>query len=312
VEGLARPTIDGEFVAPETEIEKTLAGFWTELLGIEKIGVADNFFDLGVHSLIAVRYFRMIKKAYWVDFPISVLFEAPTIGQCAKLIEQLSVPQGDVTSNSKSGSVDFAPKVQFKHIVSMHAGRHPYATPLFICAGMYGNVLNLRHLALHTGQDRPVYGLQARGLYGGEAPHETFEEMAASYLEEVRAVQPHGPYLLGGFSGGGLVAFEMAQQLRDAGEFVDLVVLLDTPYPEPLRVSLADRVSIRLQDIHREGITFFTRWFKERVAVELMRMKKIYNPDQPTEAQFHNSDIEAAFIRAVSQKNGAGGKNCNG
>ena len=83
---------------------------------------------------------------------------------------------------------------------------------------MFGNVLNLRHLAHLLGTDRPFYGLQARGLYGDEEPHETFEEAAADYIAEMRTVQPHGPYLLGGFSGGGITAYEMARQLEADGE----------------------------------------------------------------------------------------------
>ena len=90
--------------------------------------------------------------------------------------------------------------------------------PFFLVAGMFGNVLNLRHLAQLVGSDRPFYGLQARGLYGDHQPHETFEEMARDYIAELRTVQPHGPYLLGGFSGGGITAYEMARQLAAEGE----------------------------------------------------------------------------------------------
>jgi acyl transferase domain-containing protein/thioesterase domain-containing protein/acyl carrier protein len=298
--GLDRPNVDSEFVAPATEIEKTLAGFWSELLGIEKIGTADSFFDLGGHSLVAVRLFRMIKKAYAVDFPISVLFEAPTIAQCAELIEQSGAGKQDQAA-SGAEHADRAPvKAQFTHVVQMHPGRHPHATPLFICAGMFGNILNLRHLAVQVGQDRPVYGLQARGLYGGQAPHETFEEMAASYLEEVRVVQPHGPYLLSGFSGGGLVAYEMAQQLLAAGETVDMVVLLDTPYPEDVPLSRLDRLTIRYQEFREQGRSFFFRWARDRIAFELARRQKANAPD-PGAERFHNDEIEAAFLRALNR-----------
>ena len=135
----------------------------------------------------------------------------------------------------------------------MDSGKDRARKPFFLCAGMFGNILNLRHLAVHIGADRPVYGLQARGIYGGQAPHETFEEMARDYLAEVRAVQPHGPYLLGGFSGGGLVAYEMAQQLRADGEETALLVMLDTPYPDVATLSVQDRVIMKLQDLNRGG-----------------------------------------------------------
>ena len=299
--GLDRPNVDSEFVAPETEIEKTLAGFWSELLGIEKIGIADSFFDLGGHSLVAVRLFRMIKKAYAVDFPISVLFEAPTIAQCAALIEEAGGGRSDAAGDADTTSTKVQVKTQFTHIVQMHTGRHPHATPLFICAGMFGNILNLRSLAVQIGQDRPVYGLQARGLYGGQAPHETFEEMAASYLEEVRVIQPHGPYLLSGFSGGGLVAYEMAQQLRAAGETVDMVVMLDTPYPETVHLTTADRVTMRLQDIGKEGYAFFGHWVRGKLAWRQKQRDKAQQAESVGAEQFHNDAIEAAFRRALGR-----------
>ena len=299
--GLDRPNVDSEFVAPETEIEKTLAGFWSELLGIEKIGTADSFFDLGGHSLVAVRLFRMIKKAYAVDFPISVLFEAPTIAECARLIEQTGAGQKTSDGNASTASGPAPVKAQFTHLVQMHIGRHPHATPLFICAGMFGNILNLRHLAVQVGQDRPVYGLQARGLYGGQAPHETFEEMATSYLEEVRVIQPHGPYLLSGFSGGGLVAYEMAQQLRAAGETVDLVVMLDTPYPEDVPLSTFDKVTMKLQDLRREKGAFITEWLRKRAAWQAELRRKADAAGSVGAEQFHNEEIEAAFRRALGR-----------
>jgi thioesterase domain-containing protein len=168
---------------------------------------------------------------------------------------------------------------------------------------MFGNILNLRHLAVQIGQDRPVYGLQARGLYGGQAPHETFEEMAASYLEEVRVVQPHGPYLLSGFSGGGLVAYEMAQQLRAAGEAVDMVVMLDTPYPEELNLSTLDKVTMKLQDLQREKGAFVGHWIRKRAAWR-QRVRQSREEVQHSSEQFHNEEIEAAFRRALGRYRG--------
>jgi acyl transferase domain-containing protein/thioesterase domain-containing protein/acyl carrier protein len=295
--GFERPSLSTTYVAPRTPVETKLAGIWSELLGVEKIGVDDNFFDLGGHSLVAVRLFRAVKAAYAVDFPISVLFEAPTIAQCAALIEARrgSDGQSDVTDVA----VREVAKPRFTHIVEMSAGADPTATPFFICAGMFGNVLNLRHLSLQIGRDRPVYALQARGLYGDQPPHEIFEEMARDYLAEIRSIQPHGPYLLGGFSGGGLVAYEMAQQLRAAGEPVGAVIMLDTPYPEDVTLSLADRVTMKLQDLKREGTGFVTAWAKRRIAWELARHQRESAPDKTSTEHFHDARIEAAFRRAL-------------
>ena len=115
-----------------------------------------------------------------------------------------------------------APERRFTHIVPMHDGDGGPRRPFFLVAGMFGNVLNLRHLAHLLGADRPVYGLQARGLYGGEPPHDTMEEAARDCIAEMRQVQPEGPYMVGGFSGGGITAYEIARQLEAAGEEVSM------------------------------------------------------------------------------------------
>lgn len=297
--GFERPSLATSYVAPRTPVETKLAAIWSELLGVEKIGVDDNFFDLGGHSLVAVRLFRAVKGAYTVDFPISVLFEAPTIAQCASLIEaRIGASVGSEATETATPDVA---RARFTHVVEMSAGADPTATPFFICAGMFGNVLNLRHLSLQIGRDRPVYALQARGLYGDQPPHESFEDMARDYLAEIRTIQPHGPYLLGGFSGGGLVAYEMAQQLRAVGERISAVIMLDTPYPEEVTLSLADRVAMKLQDLKREGTGFVTAWAKRRIAWELARRERAASPDRTTAEHFHDARIEAAFRRALKR-----------
>ena len=182
----------------------------------------------------------------------------------------------------------------------MHPGKDKSATPFFLCAGMFGNVLNLRHLALHIGADRPVYALQARGLYGEQEPHETFEEMARDYIAEIRAVQPHGPYLLGGFSGGGLTAYEMALQLTAEGEEVAQVILLDTPQPMQPPLTKLHLIEMKLQDIRREGLSFFGNWVRSRIAwEEEKRRKRDAEHETASADQFHNLKIEAAFRNAL-------------
>ncbi len=301
-----RPAMDSEFVGPRNEIERTLAEFWSELLGVQKVGVNDSFFDLGGHSLIAVRLFRKIKQAYAVDFPISVLFEAPTIAQTAELIAQTATASANAPELQEAGAVNRSsdPKPRYTHLVVMRERKFADRTPFFICSGMFGNILNLRHLAVHIGADRTVYGLQARGLYGDQAPHETFEDMARDYLAEVRNVQPYGPYLLGGFSGGGVVAYEMAQQLKDAGEEVALVVMLDTPYPEVVELSAIDRIVMKLQELKRDRSSFLTSWIKRRVAWEIQRLRKGATEKPNTTEHFHNEAIEAAFRRALGRYRG--------
>ncbi|HRB03204.1 MAG TPA: SDR family NAD(P)-dependent oxidoreductase, partial [Ilumatobacteraceae bacterium] len=243
----ARPQLASAYVAPRDAIEEQLAGLWQELLGVDQVGVHDSFFDLGGHSLIAVRLFSRLRKLFSVDLPMSVLFQAETVEAGAALIRSM-LPTDQAVGSAATPALPS----RYTYLVPMHGRDDPAATPFFLVAGMFGNVLNLRHLANQIGSDRPFYGVQARGLFGGVLPHETFEEMAEAYLAEIRSVQSHGPYMLGGFSGGGITALELAQRLTAEGEVVSLLVLLDTPAPS-IKESLTtlDRVAIQLQDLAR-------------------------------------------------------------
>ena len=291
----ARPELDNEYVAPRDDVEQGLVRIWEELLGIDSIGVQDDFFTLGGHSLIAVRLFAKIKKTFRIDYPMSVLFEAPTIERLGAALKRDGVSGGGAAESSAAVE---APQSRYRHLVAMHPTRHGDGTPFFLVAGMFGNVLNLRHLAQLIGADRPFYGLQARGLFGDMQPHLTFEEAARDYLQEIRQVQPHGPYLLGGFSGGGITAYEMARQLRAAGEEVAMLVMLDTPLPLPVEASRADRVKIQLQRFRREGLGAVTTWVKKRIKWEMERLRARLGAETEAAeepATFHSQAIEAAF-----------------
>ena len=298
VQTFERPELDSEYVAPENDIERKLAGFWEELLGVSQVGVADSFFDLGGHSLIAVRLFTMIKKAYGVDFPISVLFEAPTIRSCAALIAERGVPTVEGAAPQ-----DAAPKAatkRFTHLVPMHEGEGGPKTPFFLVAGMFGNVLNLRHLAHLIGTDRPFYGLQARGLLGDAAPHNDLVEAARDMIAEIRQVQPRGPYMVGGFSGGGITAYEIAQQLSAEGEEIASVIMLDTPLPQRRPLSRADRAAIQKIELRKKGIGYPVQWAKNRIKWELE--KRRHSPEEAADTpHFHDATIEAAFYEAIGK-----------
>jgi thioesterase domain-containing protein/acyl carrier protein len=295
----ARPDHLSAYVEPADEIERTLAGFFEELLGVQPVGAEDSFFDLGGHSLIAVRLFARIKKSYAVDYPMSVLFEAPTVRACAALIRDSVGAQDEVSSESRR------PARRFTHLVPMHFSSTGASAaerrPFFLVAGMFGNVLNLRHLANLVGADRPFYGVQARGLYGEMEPHATFEEAARDYLAELRSVQPEGPYLLGGFSGGGIAALEMARQLREAGEEIAALVLLDTPLPYRDPISGRDKLDIHLQRIRARGLGYFVDWAKQRIAWELEQRAKRSGPGEVADHHFHNEAIERAFRSALAR-----------
>jgi amino acid adenylation domain-containing protein len=199
------------FTAPRDTLEIELQSIWEKVLGVRPISVTDNFFDLGGHSLLAVRLFAQIKERFNRDLPLATLFQAPTVEQLAGILRQ----KGWVAPS--------------RSLVAIQAGGTK--KPLFCVHAVGGNVLSYQNLAYYLGKDRPVYGLQSRGLDGQTEPHTKIEDMAADYIKEMRTVQPHGPYFIAGYSSGGVVAFEIAQQLVAAGEKVALLALLDTSNP---------------------------------------------------------------------------------
>ncbi|MBK7875222.1 MAG: SDR family NAD(P)-dependent oxidoreductase [Planctomycetes bacterium] len=306
-----RPVLASTYVAPRDAIETKLAQLWQELLGVDKVGVHDDFFELGGYSLIAVRLFARIKKEYGLEFPLSLLFEAPTVERCA---ERVRAELGDAAAaidaksapGAKPAAAERAKKLPF--LVPLHsssAARNAGTarTPFFLVAGMYGNVMNLRHLAAHLGADQPVYGIQARGLDGKEPPHETFEEMARDYLRDVKQVQPEGPYLIGGYSGGGITAFEMAQQLTALGEEVGLLVLLDTPTTSEPPLTYWKRLRLARQRLAKQGTAFFSDAIKRKLADKQRQLRLLVNKPlgklRPYE--FRTANIETAFYAALAR-----------
>ena len=288
-----RTDLEG-FVAPQGPVQEALAQMWSTLLGVSPVGADDSFFDLGGHSLIAVRLFATVKREFGVEFPISVLFEAPTI---ADIAVRITAQTGEIASSDAPEAA--ADKPQFIHLVPLNGVKPSKAAPLFVVAGMFGNVLNLRHLALQFGGERAVYGLQARGLIGDDAPHETMEEAAKDYITELRQVQPDGPYLLSGFSGGGITAYEMARQLKASGEEVAVLALLDTPLPVRPSLSKPDKALIKLAELREKGPKYLLEWAQNRIAWE--QTKRQGKVEEATATQFNNTKIEAAFLRSVAK-----------
>lgn len=303
-----RTDVDDSFIAPRPGIEADLAEIWESLLGVSPVGAQDSFFDLGGHSLIAVRLFAAIKRRFGVEFPISTLFEAPTITLCAALIAEETGQNAGAGDDNAPAALRkpeaSSPPVRHAHLVPLNQGREEEAPALFIVAGMFGNVLNLRHLAMSFSGERPVWGIQARGLIGDEPPHETVPDAARDYLTEVRQVQPKGPYLLAGYSGGGITAYEMARQLRDAGEEVAVLAMLDTPLPLRPPLQAQDKALIKLQQIREAGPRYALDWFRERRAwKQLQEERELTGSDSPAPggAEFNNRKMEDAFIAATSR-----------
>ena len=302
----SRPELENEFVEPTNEIERTLVSIWEELLGVDQVGIHDNFFDLGGHSLVAVRLFAKVRQRYDIDYPISILFQAPTIAACAEMLQGELGDEASANENAldnRGTGDDNLQTNRYKHLVPMHASVSATNPPFFLVAGMFGNVLNLRHLANLIGTDREFYGLQAKGLYGDQEPHTTFESMAKDYIAELRTVQPHGPYYLGGFSGGGITAFEIARQLREEGEEIALLVLLDTPLPTSPPLSSVDKISIHLQRIRAKGASYFAEWARNRYQWERHKLQQKFSKSDEAENpyDFQSDTIQVAFLEALDK-----------
>jgi thioesterase domain-containing protein/acyl carrier protein len=183
---------------------------WEIVLDKRPVGIRDNFFELGGHSLLAARLMHRIEQQLGKRLPLAALLQAPTIEQLARLMSE------DKESGGWSSLVPLQPK-----------GSRP---PFFCVHGVGGNVLGFRDLVRHLGNEQPFFALQPQGLDGKRACLTSVGEMAACYVQEIRRVQPEGPYRIGGYSFGGLVAYEMAQMLEAQGEHVALLALFDS-YP---------------------------------------------------------------------------------
>jgi amino acid adenylation domain-containing protein len=194
-------------LAPRNTTEAALVEIWEDVLGAKPVGVTDDFFHLGGHSLLAVRMFAQLHKKLGRTLPLATLFQAPTIASLAALL-------GEIARAPESSLVKIAP-----------AGSRP---PVFAVPGVGGNVLCYRALAQLMGPDQPFFGLQSQGLDGSRAPLTRIEDIAAAFLRDVRAEQPEGPYHLVGTCMGGVVVWEMAQQLLASGQTIGLLALLET------------------------------------------------------------------------------------
>ncbi|MDZ8033656.1 alpha/beta fold hydrolase [Nostoc sp. DedSLP04] len=199
-----------EFIPPRNIVELQLAQIWSEVLDVDRIGIRDNFFDLGGHSLLAVRLMTKIGQKFQKNLPLATLFQSPTIEQLASLL------QAPIIVSTGSPLIPIQPQGSLPPLFCIHPGG--------------GHVFCYVEIARQLSPTRPVYGLQALGLESDRQPLTSVEEMADEYIKAIRQVQPQEPYYLVGWCSGGIIAFEMAQQLLASGYQVASLVLIDS-YP---------------------------------------------------------------------------------
>ncbi len=298
--------------APLTQTEATLIGIWQELLRLKQVTVHDNFFELGGHSLLATQMTSRVRDAFGLELPLQRVFETPTIAQLAPLLETLreapltpNVPplvRLDRAAHRRPRSTLPSGKGQILQDRQTHEFPSPIdqiitpdgsvtdarsplvlltlggSKPPFFCVHpMFGVVFPYLELAHHLGSDRSFYGLQPLGLDGKATPLNRIEAIAAYYIQAMQTLQPQGPYFLGGWSFGGLVAFEMAQQLTQAGQQIALLAMLDTTAPAYHQPSLGQSLKYLLGTVlwstlpflrdygaiatnQLRSLTWFSRW----------------------------------------------------
>jgi thioesterase domain-containing protein/acyl carrier protein len=202
------------WVAPRDRWELQVAQVWQKLLQTGPVSINDDFFTLGGDSLLAVRLVARMEQEFGRQIPVATLLSAPTVADVAALLRHQPKAQ------------EWSPLVPIQP-----RGGQP---PLFCMHPIGGHVLCYFKLAQELGADQPVYGLQARGLEDDQPPPLSVEAMAADYISSIRTVQPHGPYYLCGWSFGGVIAFEMAQQLLRDGEQIGLLSVFDSSLIPPI------------------------------------------------------------------------------
>jgi amino acid adenylation domain-containing protein len=195
------------YVAPKTQTEQSLARIWASLLNQKKIGIHDDFFEIGGHSMIAVALMVKIEKELNIRLPLASLFERSTIHLLAELIDQDS------------------DAIEWRSLVPIRPAG--IKKPLFLVHGLGLNVLLYTTVINFLDPEQPVYGLQAKGLNGVDEPLDTIEKIAAYYITEIQTIDKDGPYALAGFSLGGRIAYEMARQLDEMGKKVSFLGVLD-------------------------------------------------------------------------------------
>lgn len=253
-----------DHVAPRDALEAQIAKIWETAIGVANLSVRDSFFDLGGRSLAAMQIVSRINKTYSLNFGLASLFSGHTIERMAELVTQR------LSANGSSSIVPMQPKGA--------------AAPLFIIHGAGGNVIRFYQLAMLVGTDHPIYGIQAQSLLAGQPALLRLEDQAAFYLDEIRQIQPKGPYYFLGYSYGGTIALEIAHRLQALGEHVELLGMLDSRQRDcilvaqrndPVRVQVGRRISRFLGNFSSLSLAEKIEYLRQKLFTRTLR--RIYS-----------------------------------
>jgi len=296
---LGAQSLSGQAAVTEQvhEVEQALLEMSRSVLGIESVSLDDDFFAVGGHSLAAARLFAKIEERFGAKLPLATMFKAPSIRQLSALVRD------------QSGAAEWSPLVAIRTEGSRR--------PLFLVHAIGGNVLSYKRLDAHLPADQPIYAFQAAGLKDNRADAITIEEMAYTYITALRSVQPEGPYYLGGFSAGGVVAYEMAQQLVRQGEQVATLILFDssvTPSAAAfVRARAFRRAALRSLQITLWNIRYLLRtdpWsfarrkahnFRMNWRILMFQSRRTSRTSSGGNSSSMGLTIEESFVRALEQ-----------
>ena len=246
---MGSPTKRNDYVAPRNECETTLTQLWQTVLGEDKVGVKDGFFDLGGDSMMSIELVIKIGQATGIEVPLAILLQHDTVAEMASYLEQ----KQDAT---------------WSPIVPIQS--HGQLPPLFCIHPVGGNVLCYAPLASALGDDQPVYGLQARGVDGTNEPVTTTEAMVDEYLVAIRKIQPSGPYHFAAWSSGGIIAYEIARRLIGDGQQVAMVALLDSFAPSLMQIDVEDGAMIL-----SELVKFLNRFYHLKIDLSYDKLASV-------------------------------------
>lgn len=245
-------SFEKQFSPPRDDVEKVLSSIWCDLLNVQQVGLFDDFFELGGQSMLAVQMFGRVRDQLKVNLNLVQLFEASTLIGLSDLIRtHKDFNQSNAESKPQTTNLlahlpkENNPAPKLNHLVKINQGTPSVLRTFYCVHGAGGNVLFFKHWQKFLG-DIPFYAFQARGVLGVQMPHGSVVEMAAAYVNELLKVDPKGPWILGGYSGGGVVALEMALQLEAQGYEKPPIIMLDTFHPsvQPRNYTMRDRVHL--------------------------------------------------------------------
>ena len=259
--------VSGNYLAPRNTNERIVAEMWQEQLGVERVGVNDNFFLLGGDSLLALQLVSQLRRQFNVELAHKAFLEAPTVAEVVALIGKDRDAETSTDNGRKHSSA----------LVELQRGDSAY--PLVLIPPSGGNLYGFQSLVRELGERQTVIGMLSKGLGKDEEPFTSVKAVAGYYIEALREIQLDGPYLLGGHSFGGAVAFEMACQLQAQQQKVALLALFDTPSPDQISVRVNDENEF-LRSLIDELVPDASESFRqvaasERIPFVMEQMKRV-------------------------------------